>query len=622
MAFLFHIERLHRPKLGLRVIFQEHHLHKAAGSEGECDFLIRPVGLLLLISSFGLFVSMSVAAREHLCPNIVISRNFSPGLNVTEKILVCGDEKTDDAVGKSWRRVPFSQAKFHLKTFLHNRGYFDVDFKEQENALYVTIGEPTKVKKVIVSGVPAFFSIEEKGNIIEQVLTPELLDDLENWVAFQLEVNGYPCPDVKSKANSDGSVAVSVNTGQKQKFAVVIEEPIESLNPGIIRRYDAFQLGNPFDARLLRITEKRAVTDGTVQTLHLNSACGPDGAIVRQEALIGPPRLLRFGFGVDTEGLVQARISWSNSRVGRMASQTRISAYASILEQRFDTSFDWYHLPYSSRRFIRPQLTVSRENEKYFEFISSRAQVVSATSWDGEDWHLAFQSGPLFDVINTLDGIGPRRAQFLSLDTNLSLISHTFEYYQRSPRAGASFSLGATLNTDRLVSSASAQKLRAGGEVLINYSNYDPPLLIFGLRGVAATTVSEERAIPGTLLPPNFRYYLGGSADLRGFGRGELPADGQGGLTSIYGGFETRVIGVLPISMQPFGFIDLGILGETPFLYNFPIYWSPGFGVRWESPVGSFRGTLAHGLVAGSTDRSTREQISHWQLYLSFGEEF
>ena len=43
--------------------------------------------------------------------------------------------------------------------------------------------------------------------------------------------------------------------------------------------------------------------------------------------------------------------------------------------------------------------------------------------------------------------------------------------------------------------------------------------------------------------------------------------------------------------------------------------------MRWESPIGAMRATLAHGF-ASPTGTLTRAGHEHWQFYFSFGEEF
>jgi outer membrane translocation and assembly module TamA len=144
---------------------------------------------------------------------------------------------------------------------------------------------------------------------------------------------------------------------------------------------------------------------------------------------------------------------------------------------------------------------------------------------------------------------------------------------------------------------------------------------VLGVRGAAATTITGERPGPDIKIPPGFRQYLGGSRDLRGFGREELPANGLGGLSSVFGGVELRFGGPLPLGTQPLLFLDAGALGNAPWSLDHPAYVSPGFGARWESPIGVVRTSLAHGFILPG-DTSVPDSFSHLQFYLSLGEEF
>jgi translocation and assembly module TamA len=149
---------------------------------------------------------------------------------------------------------------------------------------------------------------------------------------------------------------------------------------------------------------------------------------------------------------------------------------------------------------------------------------------------------------------------------------------------------------------------------LWNYRDFDPPLWVFGIRGSAFTTITGEDPVTSTKIPPTFLHFLGGSADIRGFGRQELPTNGVGALTSLYAGLEWRWITVFPFGMEPFLFLDAGALGMKAWRLEQPIYWSPGFGIRWPTSFGTFRTTFAHGFPS--------DVPGHFQFYFSFGEEF
>ena len=197
-------------------------------------------------------------------------------------------------------------------------------------------------------------------------------------------------------------------------------------------------------------------------------------------------------------------------------------------------------------------------------------------------------------------------------------MTHHFEFYRSDPRAGFRTSLAAAFSGAHAFSDVAAQRFRWSGEALWNIRNYDPPLFVIAVRGAAATTVTGETLEPSTGIPPLFRQYLGGSDNLRGFGRLELPGP-LGGLSSAFASLELRFAAGLALGIQPIVFTDLGAFGVRPMEIESTLYWSPGFGVRWTSPVGVLRASLAHGYV---TEGGVDPALTHLQFDLSLGEEF
>src|SRR5690606_35479075 len=119
-------------------------------------------------------------------------------------------------------------------------------------------------------------------------------------------------------------------------------------------------------------------------------------------------------------------------------------------------------------------------------------------------------------------------ARFVSLDTQVRLKTQEFEFYRTRPRTGYSRTFMTSVTSEDALSDATAQRLSLNGQILFNLGDYDPPLWVAGFRGGVATLLTPERLGAQTGLPPTFRRYLGGSRDLRGFGRQELPEDGLG----------------------------------------------------------------------------------------------
>jgi translocation and assembly module TamA len=218
------------------------------------------------------------------------------------------------------------------------------------------------------------------------------------------------------------------------------------------------------------------------------------------------------------------------------------------------------------------------------------------------------------DLIRTLNGIGSGdpNAKFLEMEGSATVRSHAFEYWSSDPRTGFTASATVDLSSDALISRGSAQRFSVTGESLWNFREYDPPLIVFGLRGGMQTTVSSERPGIGSQLPANFFWYLGGSNDLSGFSRQSVPQ--LGAMTAFWLNPEIRFTALLPIGLEPFAFWDIGAVGYSPLSFDSPVLYSPGLGLRFKSPVGVFRTTLARGYPVNTP--------GGWNFYFSFGQEF
>lgn len=547
------------------------------------------------------------------CPGVKIIGE-SVDFTEVEKRLFCGDPQSD-----GWREIPWTQAAFHLRAFLQQRALLRPTFERDDSGvLVVHTGEATRVTALIAEGAPPELRIQRKRKVVGAELTPQLLDDVEKWVKQRLEAEGYACPEVETIADPEtGIVRVRVRAGEQQALVQVDTEDLPGVEPGTLRRYDAFRFGERFNGDLLGVTETRVTQERVADATHFVPRCTDKGVVARQEVLAGPPRLLVFGVGVNTEGLVLGKANWRHSRLGRFASWTDLTLLGSAREQSANLTINWFFLDHPSRVSLRPVVEVRHQNEEHFETLSMRVQAGPATTWDNQ--HLSFytlQFGPVFEAFKTYRGpqaTDRRDTHFLSLGGEAKLRSHAYEFYIKSPRAGYLVTASAFVNQESVLSDATAERFRVFGEALWNDRDFDPPLLVAGLRGGMGLVVTPERPGLSNRLPPTFMQYLGGSNDLRGWGRQELPFSGEGALTSFYLGLELRLVQTLPWGLEPFAFSDVGALGREPLRIDSPIYGSPGFGMRWQSPIGAFRTTLARGFPWSQ---------GHWQFYLSYGEEF
>jgi outer membrane protein assembly factor BamA len=596
---------------------------------------VRP-DFFLIVIIFSLFFISSEAhafgkkrSSEQVCPNLLFLHPISPDLNSNETRLACGKFPGDGSnLVQAWEHIPENQRQFNLKSFLQSRGYHHPVFTPQPDGhLSVDPGPLSYVTSLEVEGNPPEFNYDRKRKVIGQVLTPALLDDLKAWTKARLAALGYPCVKVEPAGDPDtGKVRVIIEAQPRVMLGEINEDHIPGLEPGILRRYDAFKIGQLYNGDLMTLSERRATADGQLEGLHYRVAeCKGDLVSVDQETIIGKPRLLSFGAGVSSEGVVLGRASWSNTRLGRRASLLNVTLTASTIHQLLSTHAEYYFEKDPTRLYFRPAISIEHINWAPYETASATADLSPATSWDEGRWGGTAKLGPVYDYVRVLrvgSGvyfIGPPTGRYLFLEGSVQGATHEFDFYQASPRTGYSATLTADVNSPDAFSDYEAERVRFNFEGLWNFRDYDPPLWVIGVRGFLATTFTSFSNDPyGSNLPPTFLQFLGGSGDMRGFGLEELPHGGMGTLSAAYLGTELRYAGGLWLGIQPFGFMDFGALGNESAQLNNVVYLSPGIGIRVETILGSLRLTLAHGYAPAIADPS----YSHYQVFFSFGQEF
>ena len=344
-----------------------------------------------------------------------------------------------------------------------------------------------------------------------------------------------------------------------------------------------------------------------------------EGVRIVHRVTSAPPRLISVGVGVDTEGFARVRAHWIHSRIGWRASTAETTLFASKREQSFDALMRLYLAP-SSRVFFLPHAVAARSNEPQFETVSAEVSLAPAFTWDDQYLRLEFNAGPSLEFADTRRGIGPQHSFFQSFKTHMALTGHLFEYYLREPRVGFRADLDTASRVSQLNSTLTAHRVRLGTEKLWNMGAYDPPLAVLGLRGWVGTTMVGNRDAALPQLPPAMRFFIGGDADFRGVGPGQL-GDASGFLTGVYQGLELRAGDLLPYNLQPIVFVDAAMAGRDSLRLDPDVYYAPGFGARWSTFIGAFRVTFARSLI-WRRDPATVPGASHWQFFFSYGREF
>jgi translocation and assembly module TamA len=555
---------------------------------------------------------------SYLCPDLLVKGEISPSFTDMEKRLTCGEGKDNDSTDSAWESIPFNQAKYSMTNFLQDRGYHHPVYGHEGKLKWVIVGHRTRIKSLTLDGVADVIDLKRKRKVIGEVLTPSILHAMENWVSERLQAVGYGCPVVTSLANADtGEVVIRVDPGVPQNLIAVTEDPIPNLMPGTFSRYYALHLDEPFNGDFVSVTQSRISSQSLVDSNHFAFKCDKLGVTAHHIIVPGAPRLITFGAGIDTEGVVRLRVSWRNVRVGDTGSLVDLTALGSFRKQTLTPSVNWYFLPYPSRKYLLTSIELMHDYEPQFHVITLTGEAGYATSYDTNVIGGDFFIGPKVNLTRDISQpSAPYTAQFLFLEARFSLRSHEFEYFASNPNSGYNLTFITDLSHPALFSVAPAQRFNFNGEYLWNLKNYDPPLVVFAVRGGFGALVASDKAIASSQIPRSFYQYLGGSTDLRGFSLKALPRyhDLTGARTSVFAGFEARLANTLPYNIDPFAFFDIGALGMAAFQFDSPIYTSPGLGIRWKSPIGVLRVTLAYGF-AGTPD-------DHFQPFFSFGEEF
>jgi translocation and assembly module TamA len=577
--------------------------------------LIALAGLLPL-SGPALFADEEegIEERQIVCADVEMVTSARFDFTESEMILMCNDRGAEP-----WREIPLPQKEYFIRNFLEARGYFFPLIERHGTSLIVKVGQVSLIRKITVPDEVAELEPERYWEIYGRPMTPSNLDGLEKWLAKELGRLGYPCARVELKAYpKEQEVVVGFDELRLFQFPEIESEAIVGTVGGVERRYDAFRTGDTYDSFLLDLTARRMMADEIVIATTFSTKCRNNEIAISQRIMSGEPRTLGFGIGFDTEEYAIAEATWKNTRFTELASILSLTAHASYRLQTLTGTFDWYYSPIVVRHFIRSQLIFVRENET--EYDSRTIELKSGPSWnfDRLGHFFSLWASPSFGRTITERGLGRGTADSLAMELDLKMMTHEYEYYLTDPREGWEMDLLSSFAKKGIGSDFSANQFQLTATYLKNLFDLDPPIWIWGLRTKALATIKGEDT-DADELPAKLRHRLGGSVDLRGFGRKKVPSDGA--LTAFYVGGELRLSHIIPFGLQPIVFVDFGKYGMENATLNRSAFWSPGGGLHWKSPIGTFRSSLARGFVEGP-DQATLSHLEHWQLYFSYGEQF
>jgi translocation and assembly module TamA len=551
---------------------------------------------ILIILTFLTFHSY---ADEKLCSTVVVhgkKMKFSD----TEKQLVCGDKKSD-----AWKNIPDYEASFIMSGFLQSRGYLKPEYKTEEGVLHVHPGKIFKIKRfdVISENKKLRKEVKKELNRLfrKRILSTDVLNSVEAEALALVRQRGYPCAKVKSQVDiSKSEVRVELNESNYFEFGPLTKESVPGLRENALDRFYPFKANQMFNADLLTLTEKRMTRQEVVPGTYFVESCEEDNTKFKlsQSFINGPPRTIRFGAGASTEQGPMARARWQNNRYKSMASQLSANIQASLRTQSITLSADSYFWHNEPRRSLFTTAEIVRESQVDYEQLIYRLEPLVKWTRDSENYSKVYTLGPSYEggTYHADQNTNTKSFSTGILKGSAVWMAHKYELFDFHPQEGNLAGINFDFRHPSMGFSDPLLKLDSTVVGLNRLGNWGRGTIIGGVRFNAGTTwVDEDVTLNG--LPPTVKFFGGGSDDIRGFTLKTLPGhDGLGALTKLSTKLELRRTYLFIESLEGFTFIDIAKFGDRSWNIDKEMFYSPGFGLRWLSPIGMVQGFVARAL--------------------------
>lgn len=551
-----------------------------------------------------LFLSSCATTKkdEKLCPKIYMhSAETDFELSDTEKRLICGDQEEE-----AYKVIPSYQASYMLTGFLQSKGYSTPRFEYEGDLLHVYPGEQSRVEKIIVEADQA-----EDSALIEkemfrkfkgEVITPKLLDQIEAQSLSLLRNHTYPCAKVGSTVDASlGVVTIKANGLVPFMFGEIKKEAVAGLRDTAFDRFYPFSAGDYFSERELTLAEKRFLRSGVVQGTYFQESCDLKNNTfsLSQEFIPGTSRTIRLGIGASTELGPMFRGKWSNQRSGPMASLWEFNVQLSFKNQFAGFTSDRYLWSDAPRRSLLTTVEVERDDQS--TYLETTGKIKPHMKWtrDGSSRQWTWITGPTLIVgsySSNANDSDTKRIKTGAIEGSVESTSHEYEVYDLHPESGDTAQFSFDFRHPALGFVDPLLKLNFTYLKLFQMGSIGRGEAISGVRlNTATTSVPDNISLDS--LPPSVKFYGGGSDDIRGYKLSALPANnGLGSLTKVSFKYEFRKTYVFIPTIESFTFIDTAYFGKKSWELDDRLFYSPGTGLRWLSPIGIVQGFWARAL--------------------------
>jgi outer membrane protein insertion porin family/translocation and assembly module TamA len=542
-------------------------------------------------------------------------------------------------------REYFSREEFEadlkrIVAFYRDRGFpnarvtsFDTKLSDDQRSVRLSIvideGEPVRVEQIVMEGLdtlPTDHQQELERRFPLKVGAPldrALLQSGREAIVDELKDHGFPSPEVtfaESNGSSDLSriVTFTARPGSVAYVGNIQIQGMSSVSRRIVARQLTFRPGQLFQQSKLRESQRRlysmelfnfvnieALNEGTPQ------ASPEEGAAQRVSTRVtvteGKHRRVNFGVGYGSEEKARGEVDWRHVNFFGGARTAGVQARYSSLDRGVRLNFKQpyflgprYSMGMSAQAWFADEpayeltttggrVTVTREQTRGRSVLAPRQTTTLALTYANEWEEYTIDEAYRTDPNNRDDfialgldpdtGSGSGRLSALILDAGLNTTDNLLDAKKGYVAILHLETAGNWLGGDFDYREASAE------------GRY---FLALGSRAVVALRARGGGidAKADAIVPFFKRYFLGGSTNLRGWGRFEVSPllDGLpiGGLTFTNFSTELRV----PIVGKVGGvlFMDGGNVWENSWDFNLnDLRYDAGVGIRYNTPVGPLR---------------------------------
>lgn len=576
---------------------------------------------ITFIFLFLLHACASAPKSDKLCPKIFIHSNDEFKLSETESRLICGDSEVD-----AYKVIPSYQASYMLTGLLQSRGYSQPRFEYVDDLLHVYPEKKSYLKQVIVisdnEADNKLVEAEVMRHYEDEIITPKLLDEIEAKALTILRNNTYPCAKISSTVDASvETVTIALNGLEPFQYGVVPREEIPGVYTEALDRFYPFVATDYFSENKLTLTEKRFLRSGIVQGTYFQEKCDLENKkfSLIQQFIPGTSKTVRLGIGASTEVGPMIRAKWSNQRSGNMASLIEANLQMSFKNQYFIFSSDRFMWREAPRRSLLTTFELERDDQTTYEETTASLKPHLKWTSDTSSRQWIWTTGPTLIVgsfIDNANNADTKRIKTGALEGMLRTQSHTYEIFDLHPEDGDFMQFNFDFRHPSLGFVDPLLKLDLSYLRLMRLGNLGKGSAIGGIRVNTSTTWVPDD-VPLDTLPPSVKYYGGGSDDVRGFKLSTLPdSNGLGALTKFSVKFEFRKTHVFIPTIESFTFVDTAYFGFRPWELESRLWYSPGTGLRWLSPIGIVQGYIARAL----SNEGVRDDGNF--LYLGLGGVF